>query len=233
MNSSKIKSFLIKIAILLGIAGFLLLINKLYFHIQPKDIKSWADELGAWGPFVFMLLFLIRPFTLFPLSIIAVTCGVTFGPVWGTVYILAGTTLGALASFHVLRRFAKEIDIEGQGRENLRRLKEDVEKQQFKAVLMLRLLPAINFDLLTYICAKTRIKGSKHLIATAVGMLPSSIMLGVFGSGLLAFKPVNLLVLAGIIILLTILALLMKRNIGDRYDTEELKTEVKELRKSF
>ncbi|MFD2924760.1 TVP38/TMEM64 family protein [Halobacillus naozhouensis] len=233
MNSSKFKSFIIKIAILLGVAGFLLLLNKFYFHIQPIDIKSWTEALGAWGPLVFMILFLIRPFTLFPFSVIAVTCGVTFGPYWGTVYILVGMVLSTAVSFYVLRRFAKEINIEGQGRENLRRLKEDVEKQQFKAVLMLRLLPAINFDLLTYICAKTRVEGSKHLIATLVGMLPSSIMLGVFGSGLLAFKPVNLLVLAGLIIVLTILAVVMKRNVGDRYDTEKLKTEVKDLRKSI
>ncbi|UOR11397.1 TVP38/TMEM64 family protein [Halobacillus amylolyticus] len=232
MNNSKVKSFIIKSAVLLGIAGLLVLLNQLFFHIQPKDIKKWTDGLGVWAPVVFLIIFTVRPFTLIPLSIIAVACGLLFGPFLGSVYIIIGTVLGAASAFLVLRRYAKEIHIEDNDKENLKKLKKDVEEHGFKSVLMLRLLPAINFDLLTYICSKTQVNSWKYLLGTLVGTLPGSIMFGVFGSSLLTLKPVNLIILAGLIILLIVLGVIMKRSIGKRYDTEELKAEVKDLRKN-
>ncbi|MFQ3546221.1 TVP38/TMEM64 family protein [Halobacillus rhizosphaerae] len=209
-----------------------MLLNKLFFHIKPSNVADWMEDLGFWAPIIFLLIFTIRPFTLIPLSIFAVACGIVFGPYMGSVYIVIGTVLGGTASFFALKYFSKEIHIQDKNKQNVSALKSELEKNGFKSVLMLRLLPAINFDLLTYICAKTQVTPWKYIAATAVGTLPGSLMLGFFGSSLLSLKPMNLTILAGIIILLVVLGIMMKKNVSKKYNTEKLKEEIKDLRKS-
>ena len=232
MNSSQLKSHIIKIIILLGIAGILVLLNKLFFHIKPSNVADWMEDLGFWAPIIFLLIFTIRPFTLVPLSIIAVACGIVFGPYIGSIYIVIGTVLGGTASFFALKYISKEIYIQDKNKENVCALKSELEKNGFKSVLMLRLIPAINFDLLTYICAKTQVVPWKYIAATTLGTIPGSIMMGFFGSSLLSLKPMNLAILAGIIILLIVLGVMMKKNVSKKYNTEKLKEEIKDLRKS-
>ncbi|UOQ43687.1 TVP38/TMEM64 family protein [Halobacillus salinarum] len=230
MNSSQLKSFIIKILILLSAAGLIVLINQLFIHIKPKTVADWMKQLHGWAPFVFMLIFILRPFTLIPLSIVAVACGLVFGPYLGAVYIVIGTTLGGIVSFSALKYASKSVELSNC--RNLSQLKKELEKNGLKAVMMLRLIPAVNFDLLTYICAKTEVQDWKYTLGTLVGTIPGSLMLGLFGSSMLTLKPGNLLILSVILVTIAALGIKMKKNIEDNYDTEKLKEEVKELRSS-
>ncbi|MGY4690824.1 hypothetical protein [Salibacterium sp. K-3] len=123
MNSSKLKSFIIKITILISVAMLLAVTNQLVFQIKPEDIKAAVEELDGAAPFIFLGAFIIRPFTLIPLSIIAVSCSLVFGPVLGLVYIILGTILGAAASFYALRKFAGGGELEENGKKNLMKIK--------------------------------------------------------------------------------------------------------------
>lgn len=207
--------------------------NHFVFQIKPEDIKAAVEELDGAAPFIFLGAFLLRPppFTLLPLSIIAVSCSLVFGPVLGFVYIVTGTVLGAAASFYALRTFAGGGSLEDNGRENLLAVKEKMEENGFEAILMLRLLPVLNFDLLTYISAKTEVGFWKFLFATAIGTIPGSLMFGVFGSSLLSLKPVNLLFLGTLAVILSMLGWIMKKNIEQQIDTETLKEEVQAIRR--
>ncbi|KGP70892.1 TVP38/TMEM64 family protein [Pontibacillus yanchengensis] len=231
MNSS-LKSFLWKIIILLVVAGGMLFINKMFLHIKPDHIESWVENFGIWAPVVIILIFIIRPFTLIPLSIIAVACGLLFGRYMGTLYIVSGTVLGALLSLFVLRYFLGEIQINDEQKQNLNALKKDLEEHGFKSVLMIRLLPGVNFDLVTYICARVEVKWWKYTLATLVGTLPGSILFGFFGSSLLSLKPQSIIILSGLIVVLAGLALFMKQEIGKKYDVNQLKEETKLLKEN-
>ncbi|MGY4690825.1 TVP38/TMEM64 family protein [Salibacterium sp. K-3] len=105
-----------------------------------------------------------------------------------------------------------------------------MEENGFKSILILRLLPVLNFDLLTYICAKTRVEFWKYILATSIGTIPGSIMFGVFGSSLLSLKPINLLFIGIMAVILSILGYITKKNVEQEIDTETLKEEVQALR---
>lgn len=221
-----------KIAIMLAVAGLFLLLNKLYFHLDAKDIEKWVKGFGVWAPIILLAIFTLRPFTLIPLSIVAMSSGLIFGPYMGTLYAISGTVLGAIASFLAVRLFIGEMKIQDEEKENIKELKNDLEEHGFKSVLMLRLIPLLNFDLITFICAKTRVVWWKYTIATLVGTIPGSFMFGYFGSSILKFKPINLFILAGIILVMLTLGYLMKRNLSHKYDLDELKSEMQALKKA-
>lgn len=228
----KLRNFIIKIAVLISIAGLFLLLNKMYFNLKPEDIQKWVEGFGIWAPVIFMGIFAVRPFTLIPLSIIALSSGLIFGPYMGTLYNIIGTVIGAATSFAAIRIFMDEVHIKDDSKQTLKECKNDLEENGFKSVLMLRLIPALNFDLLTFFCAKMRVVWWKFLLATMVGTIPGSFMFGYFGSSLLKLKPLNLFILAGVLLVMVGLAYLMKRKIGEKYDLDELKDEMKELKKS-
>ncbi len=228
--NKKLRNFIIKIIVLISIAGLFLLLNKLFFNLKPEDIQKWVESFGGWAPVILMGIFAIRPFTLIPLSIIALSSGLIFGPYMGTLYNIIGTLIGAATSFAAVRIFTEEAHIEDRNLDTLKEFKNDLEENGFKSVLMLRLIPALNFDLLTFFCAKMKVIWWKFLLATLVGTIPGSFMFGYFGSSLLKLKPMNLIILAGIIVVLVLLAYLTKRQLGSKYDLDELKDEMKELK---
>jgi len=228
--NKKLRNFIIKIVVLITIAGLFFLINKLFFNLKPEDIQQWVEDFGIWAPIIFMGIFAVRPFTLIPLSIIALSSGLIFGPYMGTLYNMIGTVIGAATSFAAIRIFTDGAHIEDRNLDTIKEFKNDLEENGFKSVLMLRLIPVLNFDLITFFCAKMKVIWWKFLLATLVGTIPGSFMFGYFGSSLLKLKPMNLIILAGIIVVLASLGYLTKRKLGSKYDLDELKDEMKEVK---
>lgn len=228
----KVKSVIIQISIVLIAAGIIVALNHYVFQIKPRQIKEWVDQFGFWAPFIFLLIFAVRPFTLVPLSIIAISCGIMFGSISGTIYIILGTTLGAFTSFIAMKYFFKELHMKEEGQENLKALKNDLEEHGFKSVLFIRLIPGLNFDFITYICAKTKVNLLKFLLATFVGTIPGSMMFSFFGSSLLSLELENLIVLGIILLVMVSLGLFIKKSVGKKYDVDQLKSEIKDLKQS-
>lgn len=202
------------------------------FKLDADKIREWVQGFGVWAPVVMLGVFALRPFTLIPLSIIALSSGLIFGPYMGTLYNMIGTVIGAGTSFAALRFFTDEAHIKDKEKSTLKDFKNELEEHGFKSVLMLRLVPGLNFDLLTFFCAKMRVVWWKFLFGTLVGTIPGSFMFGYFGSSLLELKPLNLLVFAAILLILAGLAYWTKRSLGDKYDLDELKDEMKKLKKA-
>lgn len=225
-----LKSFLLKIGVLLIVMGVVLVLNHYIFKIKPKDITDWVNGFGVWAPVVVLCIFTIRPFTLIPLSVVAVATGLLFGPYIGTAYIIIGTVLGAISSFVAIKYMITDAEIQDDDKENLKALKQNLEEHGFKSVLMLRLIPVLNFDLLTFICAKTKVDFWKYVGATAIGTIPGSSMFGFFGSSLLGLKLVNVIVLAGVVGLLFVIGFILKRHVENQFDIEELKKEIKDVK---
>ncbi|TFB21772.1 TVP38/TMEM64 family protein [Filobacillus milosensis] len=224
-----LKKFIFKNLIIVSIVAILFIINKLFFNIKASDLEDWVNGFGVWAPIIILLVFSIRPFTLVPLSIIAITTGLLFGAYMGTLYIVIGTVLGASTSFIALRYFREQASIDENENKNLYELKNDLEKNGFKSVLMIRLIPAMNFDLITYLCSKTHVSFWKFVGATSIGTIPGSFMFGFFGSSLLKLKPLNIGILLGIIIVIIVLGYVLKRQLDQKYDMDELKEELKSL----
>src|SRR5687768_1313648 len=72
-----------------------------------RDALDAVARLGAWGPGLFIIFYLVAAVLFVPGSALTLGAGALFGVVWGSVYVSIGATLGATAAFLVGRYVAR------------------------------------------------------------------------------------------------------------------------------
>lgn len=163
--------------ILIGLAalvGLLLLGRFLGDSIEP--FKNWVAGLGALGPIVFILGYAVAVVAFAPASILTLAAGGIFGLAFGVVYVFIAAMLGSTAAFLVARylaRAAVEKRIEGEPR--FAAIDRAVGREGRKIVFLLRLTPAIPFNVLNYALGLTKVGLADYLIA-GFGMIPGTFL---------------------------------------------------------
>jgi len=169
MNSKGLRWLLLALLIL-GIGLSILYRDRL----DAAALQQWVQQAGAAGPLLFMAIYAIGTVLFLPGSVLTLAGGALFGPVLGTFYNLTGATIGAVLAFLIARYLASDwVEQKSGGR--LKRLKEGVEKEGWRFVAFVRLVPLFPFNLLNYALGLTRVRLSHYLIATYLCMLPGAI----------------------------------------------------------
>lgn len=150
-------------------------------HYDAKEklelALRWIENLGFWGPLVFILAYIVATVFLLPGSVLTLGAGAVFGLVKGGLYVSIGATIGATAAFLVGRYFARawvagKID----GNQKFAAIDEAVAEEGWKIVGLLRLSPMFPFNLLNYGFAITRVSLRDYFLASWIGMIPGTIM---------------------------------------------------------
>ena len=142
-------------------------------YLTVPQIQALVAGLGAWGPVVFMALYVVGPAFLVPGLPFDLVAGILFGPLWGTVYALVGATAGATVAFLAARTVGREWTEEKLSGP-LKKLKEGVDKGGWEFVAFARLVPVIPFNLLNYALGLTRIGLVPYVLASFVFMAPAA-----------------------------------------------------------
>jgi len=129
---------------------------------------------GAAGPAVFILIYIIATVFFLPGSVITLAGGALFGPVWGTFYNLTGAALGATIAF-LIARYVGSDWVEQKAAGRLKQLKDGVEKEGWRFVAFVRLVPLFPFNLLNYALGLTKIRLIHYFVASYICMLPAAI----------------------------------------------------------
>ncbi len=143
-------------------------------QIDVATLQHQIEQAGAAGPLLFMAVYALATLLFLPGSVLTLAGGALFGPVWGTFYNLTGATIGAALAF-LLARYLASAWVEKKTGGRLKQLKEGVEKEGWRFVAFVRLVPLFPFNLLNYALGLTRIKFLHYLIATYICMLPGAI----------------------------------------------------------
>jgi len=110
-------------------------------------IENMIRTLGVGAPAGHVILFAVATILFVPGALFGLAGGVLFGPVWGTIFNLAGAMLGATAAFLIARYVAADwIRHRVGGR--LARLVSGVEAEGWRFVALTRLVPLVPFNLL-------------------------------------------------------------------------------------
>lgn len=149
--------------------------------MDAAALRDHMTRLGAWGPLtVIALMVLAIMVSPIPSAPIALAAGAVYGHIWGTVYIILGAELGALAAFGIarwlgaatLRRwFGDQLSVGLMGSQNTLMI----------IVLVSRLLPFVSFDIISYAAGLTVIQFWRFAVATLIGIVPASFLLAHFG----------------------------------------------------
>lgn len=184
-------------------------------YIDRERLRLWVDGFGVWGPLVYILVYSIAPSLMMPGLALTVIGGVLFGPVMGSIYVMAGATIGASVAFLIARHMGREW-VEGVIKGGwLEELDAKVERQGWKIVAITRLIPLFPFNFLNYAFGLTKIKFSHYLIATFIFMTPGAVAYVVFSSSILdLFKggvSLEFVVGAVLVVMISLAAYLYKK----------------------
>jgi uncharacterized membrane protein YdjX (TVP38/TMEM64 family) len=137
---------------------------------------QWVEGLGVWGPIIFITGYAAAVVAFVPASFLSLAAGAIFGLVEGCIYVFVAATLGASVAFLVSRNFARAaIERRIAGERRFAAIDRAVGAQGRRIVFLLRLSPAIPFNLLNYALGLTPVRFRDYLIAS-VGMIPGTLL---------------------------------------------------------
>jgi uncharacterized membrane protein YdjX (TVP38/TMEM64 family) len=164
--------------------------------IDAEPFQDWVEDLGWWGPLAYMgllaLSVLIAPI---PNAPIFVAAGLAWGPVLGTVYSMLGMALGSVIAFYVARWLGRKHLPRLVGHKAAERLDDLASRMGGRLVFWARMLPAVNFDYISFLAGLTSIRFFTFFIYSMLGMLIPTTVAVVAGDGL--GKDIRITLLAG------------------------------------
>lgn len=167
----------------LGLAGSVVFVAAVlaalvYFgvHEQVLQLLEWFKQQGAWAPLLFILIMAAVVVLLLPGALFTVGAGFVFGVVLGSVYVVLGTTLGAVIAFLLARYLfgdrAKRFIMD---RAKLRLVNEEFSKNDWKIVLLTRLVPFFPSKVANYFFGLTHFSLRGYIIGSILGFIPLTV----------------------------------------------------------
>jgi len=218
-KGSGAKKFIIFILILVT-AFVVFKFTPLKQYIEKDAILSFLETLKGewWGPLVFILIYAIGCVLALPGSILTLAGGAIFGTVNGTLFNVLASNLGATLAFFMARFLGRDFVAGLMKGGKLAKLDDSIEKNGFKTIFRLRLIPVFPFNGLNFGSGFSKVKYKDYLLGSVLGMLPgtfiytyfgSSVLEGVTGASQKAF--VNLAIASALLILISFLPTIVKK----------------------
>lgn len=155
------------------------------FDLQTvfRQALAWISGLGAVGPIIFVVIYMLASVLLLPGSLLTLGAGAIFGLFQGFVAVSTGATLGATCAFLVGRYLARDW-VSGRiaASSTFRAVDEAVAREGWKIVLLTRLSPVFPFNILNYAFGLTRVGLRDYVLASWVGMIPGTVLYVYIGS---------------------------------------------------
>lgn len=162
----------------------------LFFVLRWLNVREaligaleWIRGLGAIGPLIFILLYVLATVLFVPGSILTLGAGFVFGVVRGSILVSISATLGATCAFLVGRYLARGWVARGiEGNAKFKAIDEAVAREGWKIVGLTRLSPVFPFNLLNYAFSLTNVRLRDYVFASWLGMIPGTILYVYVGS---------------------------------------------------
>jgi uncharacterized membrane protein YdjX (TVP38/TMEM64 family) len=154
-------------------------------YLEKERLRQFVAGYGVWGPIVYLAIWTLAPPLFLPGLPITLAGGILFGPFWGVVYVIFGSTAGATVAFLVARYLAREWVAGKLQGTRLLALDEKVAQEGWEIVAFTRLIPIFPFFLLNYAFGLTRINLVPYVLATFFGMMPLTIAYVYFSANVL------------------------------------------------
>jgi uncharacterized membrane protein YdjX (TVP38/TMEM64 family) len=165
-------------------------------------------ESGSWyAPVLFVLLHVFRQFVFIPPVVVCIAGGLLFGAIQGIIYSLIGLTGGSILFYLLMRQIPEMMN-------KLSRLKirlvgrfRDLTVAQ---VALLRLVPVIHYQLLSFCLYERKSSFKDFMFASFVANIPFVIFYTIFGEYI---GEINSLTGILLIIVLLLLAYLLREKV--------------------
>lgn len=153
-----------------------------YFgDVTPARVREWIRGYGAWAPLVFVALFCLSPLAPCFGAVMAIAGGMIFGLWEGSALVFAGSLGSSALAWSIVRRLGS-APREAVEKRITPHLLKGLRAHGFYLVLLLRLVPLVPFDLLSYGAALAGVKLRTILAGTALGVIPGVLVYANIGA---------------------------------------------------
>jgi uncharacterized membrane protein YdjX (TVP38/TMEM64 family) len=164
-------------ALLLIVVALLLLMRSLPAAQASAAMKGWISGLGIGGPIVLALIYIVATVLFVPGTILTLAAGAIFGIAVGTVTVSIGSTLGASVAFLIARYVARDKVAEmAHGNRHFGAIDRAIDEGGWRIVGLLRLSPAIPFNLQNYLYGLTPVRFWPCVLTSWLAMLPGTFL---------------------------------------------------------
>lgn len=141
---------------------------------QMEDVLK---ELGPWAPIGLGVVYIIATVLLAPASVLTLAAGALFGLWTGFVTVSLASTAGATCAFLIARYLARtRVERLIAGRPALKAIDRAIEEGGWRIVALLRLSPAVPFNIQNYFYGLTPIRLRPYVLASWIAMMPGTFM---------------------------------------------------------
>lgn len=172
MKPFKIGGSVLLLAMLAGLSWYLGTL------ISPQQLHAALDGLGFWAPLAYMALFAVLPAFFFPVAVLALAGGLLFGLWKGALYTFAGAIINCSLMFFLARHVGRDRietliwqKLSEQWQQRLQRLEG---REGFALLVLLRLIPAVPYNLINYAFGLTGMGWGSYILASGIGIIPGT-----------------------------------------------------------
>jgi uncharacterized membrane protein YdjX (TVP38/TMEM64 family) len=157
--------------------SLVLILRRLPVWPVVKALGEWIEELGFWGSLVFGLIYAAAVVALIPGSVLTLAAGALFGLTGGTIIASLASTTGSSVAFLISRSWARErIAAKLKRYPKFEAIDQAVSESGWKIVALLRLSPAVPFNLQNYLYGLTGIRFWPYVLTSWLAMMPATFM---------------------------------------------------------
>lgn len=151
-------------------------------RVPPAAVlQRQLDALGWAGWLVFIALYAVVALTPIPVSVMAVTAGVLFGVLEGSVLSVIGVLLGSWGAYWLARALGRDTVTTLLGR-HAHTVEQRLGNAGFEAVFMLRILPGLPYWPVNYGSGAFGIAHRDYVVASVLAVIPGQVSLVAVGA---------------------------------------------------
>lgn len=193
--------------------------------IPYESMRNMVEGAGVWGPIVYILMFAFLPIGFFPVPVLALVAGVSFGVFWGIVYTEIGSIINCSIMFFMSRYLAKDAVTKYANEKLSDKWKERIftaKKSRLNQVhLIFRLIPLIPYNIINYVFGLTSMSYKDYIIGFILGALPATIVYINMGDKTLEFGSRDFWIAVGMLVALTIGSLILAKIVEKREEKRD------------
>ena len=175
-GSMKIRKTILTVLLLSVLACLCAYVGTL---VTPQQLQQLISSCGSWAALVYIGLFALLPAFFFPVAVLALAGGLLFGLWWGSVYTFLGAIMNCTLMFFLARYAGREQaeqllqkKLDRRWQERLRGLEG---RTGFLLLIILRLIPAVPYNLINYAFGLTAMSFRTYILASAIGIIPGTL----------------------------------------------------------
>lgn len=170
-------------ASILFVSAIVILLIYLDMHKDMVRLLRWVEVQEPWSAALCILIMAAVVVLLLPGVFFTTGAGFVFGVVEGSIYVVVGTTLGAVIAFLTARyllgeRAARFI----RSHSRLRMVNDEMARHDWKVVLLTRLIPFFPSKISNYFFGLSSFSFRGYTLGSLIGFIPFSVHNAYLGS---------------------------------------------------